>query len=75
MQKITISLDEAVFKGLHKVVGKGRISRFLNDLAKPHVLVEDLEKAYAIMAEDEQEAKEALEWSEAVIGDINDETQ
>ena len=40
---------------------------------RPHVIDEELEMAYAQMAKDEQRESEALEWAEAVIGDISDE--
>ncbi len=36
-KKLTITIDEEVYKGLHAVIGRGRISRFLEDLARPHV--------------------------------------
>ncbi|MGB3463911.1 MAG: hypothetical protein WBA74_01520 [Cyclobacteriaceae bacterium] len=74
MRKITISLEESVFNGLQKVIGKGQISRFINDLAKPYVVAEGLDKAYVMMSQDEDSENEALEWSEAIIGDMTDET-
>jgi hypothetical protein len=75
-KKLTITVDEEVYKGLHRVIGRGKISRFLNDLAKPHVLHGDfasLEEGYRAMAADEEQEREALEWIEGVIGDIPDE--
>ena len=68
-KKLTISVDEAVYDGLYRVVGPRRISRFIEDLVRPHVLHQDLEDAYRKMAEDEKREAEALEWSEATIGD------
>jgi predicted CopG family antitoxin len=32
-KKLTITVDDDVYEGLHSVVGRRRISRFLNDLA------------------------------------------
>jgi predicted CopG family antitoxin len=73
MKKLTITVDDEVYAGLHQVVGRRRISRFLNDLARPHVTHRDLEAGYRAMAADEEHEVEALEWIEAVIGDIADE--
>lgn len=72
-KKLTITIDEDVYKGLHKVVGPRRISRFIEQLVKPHVLDKNLEGAYRQMAQDEEREREALEWSEATIVDISDD--
>jgi predicted CopG family antitoxin len=72
-KKLTITIDEEVYKGLHAVIGRGRISRFLENLARPHVVSPDLEAAYQEMAGDEAREAEAEEWAEGVIGDIADD--
>ncbi len=72
-KKLTISIDEQVYEGLYKVVGKGAISQFIEELVRPHVIKDDLDAAYKQMAADEERESEALEWSEALIGDIADE--
>ncbi len=72
-KKLTISVDEMVYEGLYKVVGPRRISRFIEDLVRPHVLYQDLEDAYRQMAKDEKREAEALEWSEVTFGDVGDE--
>ena len=68
-KKLTISIDEAVYEGLYATVGKGAISQFIEDLVRPHVLKDDLDAAYQEMAADEAREHEALEWSEAFVGD------
>jgi predicted CopG family antitoxin len=73
MKKLTITVDDAVYDGLHKVVGRRRISRFLNDLARPHVTRHDLAEAYREMTADEEGEREAMEWIEGLIGDVADE--
>lgn len=73
MKKLTITVDDEVYAGLHHVIGRRRISRFLNDLARPHVTGQDLDEGYRAMAADEQHEREATEWIEAVIGDVADE--
>lgn len=37
-RKLTINLNEDVYRGLHRVVGRGSIGRFLENLARPHVI-------------------------------------
>lgn len=68
-KKLTISIDEQVYDGLYEVVGKGSISQFIEDLVRPHVIKDELDAAYKLMAEDRARETEALEWSEALIGD------
>ena len=68
-KKLTITIDDAVYDGLYRVVGPRRISRFIERLVRPHVL--DLDAAYAAMAGDEDREEGALEWSDALIGDIS----
>ncbi len=74
-KKLTITLEERVYKGLHTIIGRRRISRFIEGLVRPYVLTKDLEAAYRQMAQDEAREAEALEWAEATIGDIADETR
>jgi hypothetical protein len=74
-KKLTITLDERVYEGLHRVVGRRRISRFLESLARPHVIGRDLEAAYRQMAREEAREAEALEWAEATVGDVADEAR
>ena len=70
-KKLTVTLDERVYEGLHRVVGRGSISQFIEDLVRPHVIESDLESAYREMAQDEASEAEALEWAEATIGDVS----
>ena len=72
-KKLTITVDEEVYKGLHEVIGRGRISRFLEDLARPHVVSRDLDAAYREMGADSVREAEAEEWGEGLIGDGPDE--
>jgi predicted CopG family antitoxin len=73
-RKLTITIDEEVYEGLHRVVGRRRISRFLCELARPHVVARELEAGYRAMAADEAREREAHEWTEGLlIGDVADE--
>jgi hypothetical protein len=66
-QKMTITLDREVYDALYRVVGKGNISKFLENLARPHVMKEDLISAYQAMAADTEREREALAWSNGLI--------
>ena len=37
-KKLTLTIDEAVYEGLHKEIGPRKISQFIEDLVRPHVL-------------------------------------
>lgn len=70
MQKrMTITMDEVVYEGLIRVVGRRKISAFLENLARPHVVSDDLAAGYRAMAADTAREQDALAWSEALIGD------
>jgi len=74
-KKLTITVDERVYAGLDRVVGRRRISQFIESLVRPHVVGKDLEIAYREMAQEEAREAEALEWAEATLGDIADEAR
>lgn len=71
-KKLTITIDEKIYRGLYAKVGEGKISRFIENLVKPHVLHQDLEQAYRAMALDEAREQEATAWIEGTMGDVND---
>jgi hypothetical protein len=73
-KKLTITVDEAVYDGLYRVVGPRRISQFIEQLVRPHVIEQDLSAAYAEMAADEGRESEAEEWSDALFSDGADES-
>ena len=72
-KKLTISIDEMVYSGLHQVIGQGKISKFIEGLVRPYVVQKSLTDAYQEMAKDEDRENDALEWSENLIGDLADE--
>jgi hypothetical protein len=76
MQKrMTITLDEAVYDGLYRTVGKGRISQFISDLLRPHVVDTALDAGYRAMAADAVREEQAQEWCNALAGDMRDATR
>jgi len=72
-KKLTITIDEKVYEGLRTVIGPRKISRFIEDLVRPHVLKKDMYAAYKEMAADQIREAEALEWAEGTIGEFGDE--
>jgi hypothetical protein len=74
-KKLTITVDERVYDGLHNVIGRRRISQFIESLVRPYVLPKDLQAAYQQMAQDEAREAEALVWAEATVGDVAEEAR
>ena len=74
-KKLTITVDEDVYAGLHKVIGPRKISRFVQEIVRPHVVRPNYDAAYAEMAKDKKRENEALEWAENTLKDIDHETR
>lgn len=74
-KKLTITIDEEVYDGLHAVVGRRRISNFIEELVRPYVVGHEREAGYRAMAADTEREAEALEWAEALVGDSSDATR
>lgn len=77
MQKrMTITMDEDVYEGLFRVVGRGKVSQFLQELARPHVLQNAaLDEGYRAMAADVQYEAAAGQWIDGLIGDMAHEVR
>jgi hypothetical protein len=73
-KKLTITIDEEVYEGLHKNIGPRKISRYIQEVVRPHVVRPDLDSAYAEMAKDKRREKEAEEWAEITFLDVANET-
>ena len=74
-KKLTITVDEEVYEGLRKTIGPRKISRFVQELVRPHVVRPNLESAYAEMAKDKRREKDASEWAEITFKDMTHETR
>jgi len=68
-KKLTITIEEEVYEGLHEVIGPGKISKFVEQLVRPHVVRPKLDSGYKQMAQDKAREEEALEWAEATFRD------
>lgn len=71
-RRMTITLDEAVYEGLYRKVGKRRMSQFIEDLLRPHVVDSSLDGGYRAMAADKAREAEAMAWCNALAGDVAD---
>jgi predicted CopG family antitoxin len=71
-RKMTITLDEAVYEGLYRTVGRRKMSQFIEDLLRPHVVATSLDDGYRAMAADQAREAEAAEWCHALAGDMAD---
>lgn len=74
-KKMTITLDEAVYEGLWRTIGKRKMSQFIEDLLRPHVLGESLDDGYKAMAQDQAREAEAMEWTNALAKDTVNEAR
>lgn len=74
-KRMTITLDEAVYEGLYRTIGKRRISQFIEDLVRPYVLDTSLDAGYQAMAADKEREDEAAEWCNALVRDMADDAR
>lgn len=45
-RRLTISLDEKVYTGLHSKFGRNNLSRFIETLVRPYVIPKEMPEAY-----------------------------
>jgi hypothetical protein len=53
-RKLTITVSEELYEGLHRTLGRRQISQFLEKLARPHVSPQNFEAAYQDLAADRE---------------------
>jgi hypothetical protein len=53
-KRLTMTLDENIYEGLHKTTDPRKISKFVEELVRPHVIRPNLESVYAEMAKDKK---------------------
>lgn len=71
--KLTISIGADVYHGLHALIGRGNIGRFLENLARPYVCDDALAAGYRALAADERRERAADEWTETQLPAFDDE--
>ena len=74
-RRMTITLDEVVYDGLYRTIGKRRMSQFIEDLLRPHVLDTALDDGYKAMAADAEREADAQAWCNALAKDMVSETR
>ena len=74
-KRMTITLDEAVYDGLYRTIGKRRMSQFIEDLLRPHVLDKSLDEGYKAMAADKAREVDTTEWCNALAKDMVNEAR
>ena len=72
-RKLTITIADEVYRGLHQQIGRGAISRFIENLVRPYVVATDeLEAEYRTAAEDAAAEQEAMDWIETCVDEALD---
>ena len=72
-RKLTITIADDVYRGLHQQIGRGEISRFIEGLVRPYVVsADELEAEYRAAAEDAVAEQEATAWIEASVDEALD---
>ena len=72
-RKITLSIDEKIYRKLHFLIPKRKMSKFVEESVEEKIerskLEYPIEKGFKMMGEDRVREKEALEWSEVGISE------
>ena len=63
-KKLTITVSDEVYERLHRRIGRRKISRFIDEMAREHFMEKQLDADYAEAAADEAREREAKEWTE-----------
>ena len=71
-KRMSITLDEDVYEGLYRHIGKRRMSQFIEDLVRPYVVDTALDEGYRAMAADKLRETEAAGWCDGLAGDMAD---
>lgn len=74
-RKLTILIEDSVYEGLHRVAGRGSISKFIENLARPLVAQHDMGAQYREAAWDAAREREAREWTEGLIESVDETRQ
>lgn len=66
--------DEQLWSAFTHLVGKGNVSKWIENMIRPLVDKADLANAYKVMAQDRQREEEADEWINGTSGDVGNES-
>jgi predicted CopG family antitoxin len=68
-KKLTITVSDEVYAGLHRKIGRRKISGFINDIARERLKPRSLAQEYAEAAKNENAEQDARDWLEADVGE------
>ena len=72
-QKITLSIDDQIYKKIHFLIPKRKMSKFVEDCVREKIekyrLEDPIEKGFKMMGKNQTRENEAYQWSEAAIGE------
>ena len=68
-KQLTVTLNEDIYEGLHRLAGPTGVGRFIEALVRPRLPASTLDSDYEQMAADESREAAASEWVEATVGD------
>ena len=66
--------DEALWEGFTQLVGRGNVSKWIENMIRPYVDKSDLASAYKTMGQDKAREKEAKDWVNGTFGDVGHES-
>ena len=68
-QKITLSIDDQIYKKIHFLIPKRKMSEFVEECVREKIekcrLEDPIEKGFKMMGKDQTREKKACQWSEA----------
>jgi predicted CopG family antitoxin len=73
MKKLTITVSDEVYEGLHRRIGARRISSFIDRLARPYVDDAALEALYREADQDNDRAETLADWDALPTNEALDE--
>ena len=72
-KKLTLSIDEQMYKDLHLLLPNRRISAFIEETIRERIREmkkeDPIEEGFKLMGQDKEREKEALEWCEFDMGE------
>jgi len=74
MRKLTITVSEEVYEGLHRRIGARRISSFIDRLARPYVSEDAAEALYREALHDQDRLEAIADWDDLPADEAMDES-
>ena len=73
MRKLTITVSDEVYEGLHRRIGARRISRFIDSLARPYVDDAAAEALYRAAEKDPDRQETLADWDDLPLDEALDD--